>query len=57
MACLVLTAFHLCAGVVAKIARVGHPVLLEKCTPVQDPTSQETQAIVAHMCATLVIFP
>ena len=36
-----------------KIARMGHPVLLERAEPVADPTSREIRRLVADMVETM----
>ncbi len=38
---------------ILKIARMGHPVLLQKAEPVADPTSPEIRKLVADMFETL----
>ena len=38
---------------ILKIARMGHPVLLQKCEPVQDPGSPEIRRLVADMIETM----
>lgn len=38
---------------ILKIARMGHPVLLERCKPVDDPTSPEIRRLVADMFETM----
>jgi peptide deformylase len=38
---------------ILKIARMGHPVLLQKAAPVEDPTSPEIKQLVADMFETL----
>lgn len=38
---------------ILKIARMGHPVLLQRATPVEDPTSPEIRRLVADMVETL----
>ncbi len=38
---------------ILKIARMGHPVLLQRAEPVADPTSAETRQLVADMMETM----
>ncbi|WP_158745817.1 peptide deformylase [Acidisphaera sp. L21] len=38
---------------ILKIARMGHPVLLEKCQPVADPGAPEIRRLVADMMETM----
>ena len=38
---------------ILKIARMGHPVLLERCAPVADPTAPEIRRLVADMMETM----
>jgi peptide deformylase len=38
---------------ILKIARMGHPVLLRKCAPVQDPGTPEIRRLVADMMETM----
>lgn len=38
---------------ILKIARMGHPVLLQKASPVEDPTSAEIRKLVADMMETM----
>lgn len=38
---------------ILKIARMGHPVLLQKALPVEDPTSPEIRRLVADMLETM----
>lgn len=38
---------------ILKIARMGHPVLLEKCRPVDDPTAPEIRRLVQDMFETM----
>ena len=38
---------------ILKIARMGHPVLLQRCAPVADPTSPEIRRLVADMMETM----
>lgn len=38
---------------ILKIARMGHPVLLQKCTPVADPGAPEIRRLVADMMETM----
>jgi peptide deformylase len=38
---------------ILKIARMGHPVLLQRCAPVEDPTSPEIRHLVADMIETM----
>ena len=38
---------------ILKIARMGHPVLLERCAPVTDPTAPEIRRLVADMIQTM----
>lgn len=38
---------------ILKIARMGHPVLLQRAAPVEDPTSPEIRRLVADMVETL----
>ncbi|MBP0445389.1 peptide deformylase [Roseomonas sp. SSH11] len=38
---------------IRKIARMGHPVLLEKCQPVADPTAPEIRRLVQDMYETM----
>lgn len=38
---------------ILKIARMGHPVLLQKALPVEDPTSPEIRRLVADMMETM----
>src|SRR5690348_13919354 len=38
---------------ILKIARMGHPVLLQKCEPVKDPGSLEIRRLVADMMETM----
>lgn len=38
---------------ILKIARMGHPVLLEKCAPVADPGAPEIRRLVADMMETM----
>jgi peptide deformylase len=38
---------------ILKIARMGHPVLLQKCEPVKDPGAPEIRRLVADMMQTM----
>ena len=38
---------------ILKIARMGHPVLLQKCEPVRDPGAPEIRRLVADMTETM----
>jgi len=38
---------------ILKIARMGHPVLLERCAPVPDPSAPEIRRLAADMIATM----
>ncbi len=38
---------------ILKIARMGHPVLLERCAPVADPTAPEIARLIADMIETM----
>lgn len=38
---------------ILKIARMGHPVLLQRCAPVADPGAPEIRRLVADMMATM----
>jgi peptide deformylase len=38
---------------ILKIARMGHPVLLERCAPVADPGAPEIRRLAADMIATM----
>ena len=38
---------------ILKIARMGHPVLLQRAEPVADPSSPEIRRLVADMIATM----
>ena len=38
---------------ILKIARMGHPVLLQRADPVTDPTSPEIQRLIADMIETM----
>ena len=38
---------------ILKIARMGHPVLLQKCEPVTDPGAPEIRRLVADMMETM----
>ena len=38
---------------ILKIARMGHPVLLQKCEPVEDPGATEIRRLVADMMQTM----
>ena len=38
---------------ILKIARMGHPVLLQKCEPVADPGAPEIRRLVADMMETM----
>jgi peptide deformylase len=38
---------------ILKIARMGHPVLLQKCAPVADPGAPEIRRLVANMMETM----
>ena len=38
---------------ILKIARMGHPVLLQKCTPVPDPGAPDIRRLVADMIETM----
>src|SRR6478752_972841 len=38
---------------ILKIARMGHPVLLQKCDPVPDPGAPEIRRLVADMMETM----
>lgn len=38
---------------ILKIARMGHPVLLQKCHPVEDPGAPEIRRLVADMMETM----
>lgn len=42
---------------ILKIARMGHPVLLEKCQPVADPGAPEIRRLVADMMDTMMDAP
>ena len=39
---------------ILKIARLGHPVLLARAAPVEDPTSPDIARIVADMAETML---
>jgi peptide deformylase len=39
---------------ILKIARMGHPVLLQKCDPVPDPGAPEIRRLVADMMETMI---
>lgn len=45
---------HITAMAILKIARMGHPVLLQPAAPVDDPTSPEIRRLIADMIETLV---
>lgn len=36
-----------------KIARMGHPVLLQRAAPVEDPTAEQVRRLVGHMLETM----
>ncbi len=38
---------------ILKIARMGHPVLLQRADPVEDPTAPEIRRLVADMMETM----
>src|ERR1700742_3534265 len=38
---------------ILKIARMGHPVLLQRCEPVEDPGAPEIRRLVADMMETM----
>ncbi|MDE2517353.1 MAG: peptide deformylase [Rhodospirillales bacterium] len=38
---------------ILKIARMGHPVLLQRCTPVTDPAAPEIRRLIADMIETM----
>ena len=38
---------------ILKIARMGHPVLLQKCEPVSDPGAPEIRRLVADIMETM----
>ncbi len=38
---------------ILKIARMGHPVLLEQAAPIQDPTAERVQRLIGHMAETM----
>src|SRR5579884_1121935 len=38
---------------ILKIARMGHPVLSQMCTPVRDPASPEIRRLIADMIETM----
>ena len=38
---------------ILKIARMGHPVLLQRCLPVEDPGAPEIRRLVADMIETM----
>lgn len=38
---------------ILKIARMGHPVLLQRCAPVEDPAAPEIRRLVADMIETM----
>ncbi len=42
---------------ILKIARMGHPVLLRKCDPVDDPGAPEIRRLVADMMDTMIDAP
>jgi peptide deformylase len=42
---------------ILKIARMGHPVLLQKCDPVPDPGAPEIRRLVADMLETMMDAP
>ncbi len=42
---------------ILKIARMGHPVLLQKCEPVADPGAPEIRRLVADMIETMLDAP
>ena len=42
---------------ILKIARMGHPVLLQKCEPVADPGAPEIRRLVADMMETMMDAP
>jgi peptide deformylase len=42
---------------ILKIARMGHPVLLQTCTPVADPGAPEIRQLVADMTETMLDAP
>jgi peptide deformylase len=42
---------------ILKIARMGHPVLLQKCDPVADPGAPEIRRLVADMIETMMDAP
>ena len=42
---------------ILKIARMGHPVLLQKCEPVADPGAPEIRHLVADMIETMLEAP
>lgn len=42
---------------ILKIARMGHPVLLQKAEPVADPTAPEIKRLVADMIETMIDAP
>ena len=42
---------------ILKIARMGHPVLLQKCAPVGDPGAPEIRRLVADMIETMLDAP
>ncbi len=42
---------------ILKIARMGHPVLLQRCEPVPDPGAPEIRRLVADMIETMEVAP
>jgi peptide deformylase len=42
---------------ILKIARMGHPVLLQKAAPVSDPTAPEIRRLIADMMETMMDAP
>lgn len=42
---------------ILKIARMGHPVLLQRCAPVSDPGAPEIRRLVADMIETMLDAP
>src|SRR3974390_2254549 len=42
---------------ILKIARMGHPILLQRCEPVADPGAPEIRRLVADMMETMLDAP
>src|SRR5208283_3006755 len=42
---------------ILKVARMGHPVLIQRCAPVADPGAPEIRRLVADMIETMVDAP